>query len=165
MTTACYIPVALGSYVSFSAQNEAHRRRFTLTWFPNSSTSLCRPKSLNHCYTYYILSWSKEQSHSNYHITPAMRLINIKTYQLESFDNWETVPPYAILSHTWEQEEVLFRDITTDVTRKKQGWGKIVGASVEAEKLGIFYLWVDTCCIDKESSAELSMSINSMFAW
>jgi hypothetical protein len=67
-----------------------------------------------------------------------MRLINIKTYQLESFDNWDTVPPYAILSHTWEQEEVLFCDITTDVTKKKQGWAKIIGASIEAEKLGLF---------------------------
>jgi len=94
-----------------------------------------------------------------------MRLINIKTYQLESFDNWDTVPPYAILSHTWEQEEVLFRDITTDVTKRKQGWAKIIGASIEAEKLGLFYLWVDTCCIDKESSAELSQSINSIFTW
>ena len=96
-----------------------------------------------------------------------MRLINTKTFQLEIFDNWDTTPPYAILSHTWEQEEVLFHDITTDVDgmKKKRGWAKIQGASVEAEKLGILYLWVDTCCIDKTSSAELSLSINSMFAW
>ena len=97
-----------------------------------------------------------------------MRLINTQTHQLESFDNWDTVPPYAILSHTWEQKEILFCDIMptpTKATRKKQGWSKILGASAEAEKLGIFYLWVDTCCINKESSAELSMSINSMFAW
>jgi hypothetical protein len=44
-------------------------------------------------------------------------------------------------------------------------WSKIRGACDEAEKLGIFYVWVDTCCIFKESSAELSESINSMFAW
>ena len=94
-----------------------------------------------------------------------MRLINTKTFQLETFDNWENVPPYAILSHTWEQEEVLFCDITTDVEKKKRGWAKILGASFEANRLGLLYLWVDTCCINKESSAELSQSINSMFAW
>lgn len=27
------------------------------------------------------------------------------------------------------------------------------------------YAWIDTCCINKESSAELSEAINSMFAW
>ena len=27
------------------------------------------------------------------------------------------------------------------------------------------YVWVDTCCINKESSAELSEAINSMFKW
>ena len=94
-----------------------------------------------------------------------MRLINIKTLQLETFDNWDTVPPYAILSHTWEDGEVLFHDISTDLAKEKKGWSKILGSCVEAEKLGIFYLWVDTCCIFKESSAELSESINSMFAW
>lgn len=40
-----------------------------------------------------------------------MRLLNVKTYQLESFDDPETRPPYAILSHTWGQDEVLFEDI------------------------------------------------------
>jgi hypothetical protein len=98
VTAACYIPVALGSYVSFSAQNEARRRRFTLTCCLNFPTSLYRLKKLESLL--YIL-YSKlvpEQSCSNYQITPAMRLINIKTYQLESFDNWETVPPYAIMA-------------------------------------------------------------------
>jgi hypothetical protein len=94
-----------------------------------------------------------------------LRLINTKTHQLEIFYNWDQVPPYAILSHTWEEGEVIFHDISADVDKKKQGWGKILGACIEAEKLGIFYLWVDTCCIFKESSAELSESINSMFAW
>jgi hypothetical protein len=94
-----------------------------------------------------------------------MRLLNIKTYKLESFDNWDTVPPYAILSHRWEEEEVEFDDITSGSAETKRGWRKIAGACAEAAKLGIFYVWVDTCCIFKKSSAELSESINSMFAW
>jgi hypothetical protein len=120
-------------------------------------------------FVYIFSPWTSHNAlaHCHYRSTAAMRLINIKTYQLETFDNCDTTPPYAILSHTWEQEEVLFHDITTDADgmKKKRGWGKIQGASVEAEKLGILYLWVDTCCIDKTSSAELSQSINSMFAW
>ena len=30
---------------------------------------------------------------------------------------------------------------------------------------GLEYVWNDTCCIDKKSSAELSEAINSMFRW
>ena len=128
---------------------------------------LNRGMILHFVYSSPPLTSHNSLTHYHYASTPAMRLINIKTYQLETFDNWDTTPPYAILSHTWEQEEVLFHDITTDADgmKKKRGWGKILGASVEAEKLGIPYLWVDTCCIDKTSSAELSQSINSMFAW
>jgi len=94
-----------------------------------------------------------------------LRLMNVKTHQLETFNNWDQVPPYSILSHTWEEGEVIFHDISADVDKKKQGWSKILGACNESEQIGIFYLWVDTCCIFKESSAELSESINSMFAW
>jgi hypothetical protein len=32
-------------------------------------------------------------------------------------------------------------------------------------KIGLQYIWVDTCCIDKSSSAELLEAINSMFKW
>jgi hypothetical protein len=104
-----------------------------------------------------------------------MRLLNVETHQLESYVNWDTVPPYAILSHMWEEEEVLFHNIPSDCAKVKhgkvkhvkvkKGWSKILGACAEAEKPGIFHLWVDTCRIFKESSAELSESINSMFAW
>ena len=30
---------------------------------------------------------------------------------------------------------------------------------------GYSWVWVDTCCIDKSSSAELSEAINSMYLW
>lgn len=30
---------------------------------------------------------------------------------------------------------------------------------------GFAYVWVDTCCIDKKSSAELNEAINSMYKW
>ncbi|PVH75187.1 HET-domain-containing protein, partial [Cadophora sp. DSE1049] len=92
-----------------------------------------------------------------------MRLLNIKTFQLETF--FSDVPEYAALSHMWGDEEVTFQDLTVDFGRKKKGWNKILGSTIQAAKHGCDYVWIDTCCIDKTSSAELSEAINSMFRW
>ncbi|KAL6708236.1 hypothetical protein ACN47E_003420 [Coniothyrium glycines] len=77
------------------------------------------------------------------------------------------VPPYAILSHTWgpSREEVSFDDVTSDTYKTKTGYRKIVFCGRQAAIDGLDYFWVDTCCINKSSSAELSEAINSMFAW
>ncbi|KAH7141337.1 hypothetical protein B0J13DRAFT_585727 [Dactylonectria estremocensis] len=72
-----------------------------------------------------------------------MRLINVQTLKFEEFfDN--AVPEYAILSHTWGDAE----DAET---------------CNEARRHRLDYVWIDTCCIDKTSSPELSEAINSMF--
>lgn len=94
-----------------------------------------------------------------------MRLINCKTKQLEFFDNSEA-PPYATLSHTWDGDEVTFEDFH-DVEKRqaKQGWQKIRATCRIAQDDGLGYAWVDSCCINKQSSAELSEAINSMFTW
>lgn len=95
-----------------------------------------------------------------------MRLINIKTKRLEEFVS--EVPRYAILSHTWGDEEVIYQDFThlSDEARgQKKGFAKILKTCELAQKCGLKYAWVDTCCIDKSSSAELSEAINSMFRW
>jgi hypothetical protein len=159
-----------------------------------------------------------------------MRLLNIKTLKLESFHNAEVAPSYAILSHRWEDEEVLFEDVdekpgvqelrnlqrkleeterrldtlyrrfeagTQTSTQsdtisepsgsatvasnadssepsaqvhesqatKPKGWAKVLGCCKVADQCGISHVWIDTCCIDKSSSSELSESLNSMFAW
>lgn len=97
-----------------------------------------------------------------------MRLINTRTLELELFSDPVT-KPYAILSHTWEDDgEVSFQEIQNlsilDL-RKKKGFAKIEGICHLAIKANLNYAWVDTCCIDKTSSAELSEAINSMFKW
>src|SRR6187402_354821 len=95
-----------------------------------------------------------------------MRLINVSTLQLEEFMDGRHAPLFAILSHTWEQGEVTFQDFASpDVARQKQGYGKIEQTCKRAKASGIGYAWVDTCCIDKTSSAELTEAINSMFQW
>ena len=94
-----------------------------------------------------------------------MRLLNTKTVQLEEF-NEADCPRYAILSHTWGNGEVTFQELQQEKTpAQKAGYEKIVKTCREALARGLNYAWVDTCCIDKSSSAELSEVINSMFRW
>jgi len=93
-----------------------------------------------------------------------MRLINTASLKLEEF--FSEVPEYAILSHTWGTGEVSFQDwANLDEARRKDGYAKIEGGCRQAIKDGIKYLWVDTNCIDKTSSSELSEAINSMFSY
>ena len=95
-----------------------------------------------------------------------MRLLNIKTRKLEYFLG--DPPPYAILSHTWGPGEITLQDLDRDDLDQQSGWIKIVGfLKALARRLPepIEYAWIDTCCIDKTSSAELSEAINAMFLW
>ncbi|KAK2053173.1 heterokaryon incompatibility protein [Colletotrichum caudatum] len=94
-----------------------------------------------------------------------MRLINTNTLFLDEFYG-DDVPRYAIVSHTWSAGEVTFQDWKDPaVAREKKGFQKIELARAQALRDGLDYLWIDTCCINKDSSAELSEAINSMFAW
>ncbi|TPX17851.1 uncharacterized protein E0L32_002952 [Thyridium curvatum] len=94
-----------------------------------------------------------------------MRLLNVHTFQLVEFLGKK--PEYAILSHTWEKREILFEHMTqpTKSLKKRDGWDKVSNCCKQARTDGLGYVWIDTCCIDKSSSAELSEAINSMFAW
>lgn len=92
-----------------------------------------------------------------------MRLINTTTYRLKE----QVVPePYAILSHTWRHgEELSYTEFVRKRGKRKSGYRKIVGLCTLARSEGINHAWIDTVCIDKSSSAELSEAINSMFSW
>ena len=91
-----------------------------------------------------------------------MRLINVESYQL--WESVEPLKPYAILSHTWGKEEVGLHDMTDLPTAMaKRGWQKIEKSCELAHGMGLKYVWIDTCCIDKSSSAELAEAINSMY--
>lgn len=96
-----------------------------------------------------------------------MRLIDTATGKLVQ----HVTPPqrYAILSHTWGEDEVLFEDMAatslTSTTTAKEGYAKLAGAVKLAREDGFQFVWIDNCCIDKSSSSELSEAINSMFTW
>ena len=93
-----------------------------------------------------------------------MHLIDSNTLRLTWFPG--EAPPYAILSHTWGSEEVGFADFG-DLSKieTRASFQKIKLTCQQARRDDLGYAWVDTCCINKESSAELSEAINSMFRW
>ncbi|KAL7925175.1 heterokaryon incompatibility domain-containing protein [Trichoderma austrokoningii] len=93
-----------------------------------------------------------------------MRLLNTKSQDLEVFATHEEVR-YAILSHTWGSDEVTLDVLAKANNPDSKGWEKIRRSCQVAVQLGFDYIWIDTCCIDKTSSAELSEAINSMFQW
>jgi len=112
--------------------------------------------------------------------------IDRETEALREFDDEELAQTgYAILSHCWgkDKEEVKFSELdqlarmekeSRDEIRRRPGYKKIVATCRQARSGGIGpdgtqtpmdWVWVDTCCIDKSSSAELSEAINSMYRW
>lgn len=97
-----------------------------------------------------------------------MRLLNASTIELHEFFAEVQVPRYAILSHRWGEEEVSMQELKTfrpDSAQQSRGYTKIKRACALAERYELEYIWIDTCCIDKTSSAELSEAINSMYRW
>ncbi|KAI6808682.1 hypothetical protein KC332_g12995 [Hortaea werneckii] len=103
-----------------------------------------------------------------------MRLLKTGPYlsgkqQLQLIQVWrEDIPPFAVLSHTWSRnpdDEVLFADIKNGTAATKPAFGKVQDAIKAAMLDGYGYLWIDTCCIDKTSSVELSEAINSMYSY
>jgi hypothetical protein len=98
-----------------------------------------------------------------------MHLLEIKSpgeFSLTK-DLFDNIPQYAILSHTWgeEDQEATFNDFRTGVGKSKAGYRKIQFCAEQAARDGLQYFWVDTCCIDKSNNTELSEAINSMFRW
>ena len=82
---------------------------------------------------------------------------------------------YAILSHRWIGDTEVDYDEMVDLAkmqkgerdeiRERAGYKKILDTCLQAKKDGYDWAWVDTCCIDKRSSADLSEAINSMYRW
>ncbi|RDX49672.1 HET-domain-containing protein [Lentinus brumalis] len=102
-----------------------------------------------------------------------MWLLSTDRAELHFFTAPEDVGRYAILSHVWDRAEQSFKELrklekrcaaTGDVPRNLVG-DKIRRCCELAEQHGYKWVWIDTCCIDKSSSAELSEAINSMYRY
>jgi len=98
-----------------------------------------------------------------------MRLLNTHNVpELKEFicDD-DDIPPYAILSHTWEyDEEITLQGLSGPLAvAQRRGFLKIQQTCALAAQNSLEWAWVDTCCINKQASAELFEAINSMFRW
>lgn len=95
-----------------------------------------------------------------------MRLLNTESLQLEEVVSC-TDRSYAILSHTWAEDEVSLHEMRdpTPATMLKAGFKKVASFCEVALQHGFEYVWIDTCCIDKKNSTELSEAINSMYKY
>jgi len=93
-----------------------------------------------------------------------MRLLHTESLDVVQFSDAD-IPRYAILSHTWEEEEVTLQDMQGVHPTSKRGYDKVKRCCAFARANGFEYMWIDTCCIDKTNSVELSEAINSMYRW
>ncbi|KAI0738151.1 heterokaryon incompatibility protein-domain-containing protein [Daedaleopsis nitida] len=100
-----------------------------------------------------------------------MRLLDTHNFTIHFFDSPEAVPGgYAILSHVWGEGEQSYQDVQ-DIHARCAVSGEapcdLLSVKIRrfcelAEDHGYRWGWVDTCCIDKSSSEELSEAINAM---
>jgi hypothetical protein len=95
-----------------------------------------------------------------------MRLLNVYSLKLVEF-NKDKKPAYAIASHRWDEHEATFADVRDGQNTSTTGYQKVKDFAdyVKTHVQGVDWLWIDTCCINKESAAELSRAINLMFEW
>jgi len=94
-----------------------------------------------------------------------MHLVDTHTYCLMEVAD-EIAKQYAILSHQWDKKtgEITFRDMQKpNEASELKGFVKIRKTCKQAIKNRLRYVWVDICCINKESSAELNEAINSTY--
>ncbi|KAI4110235.1 MAG: hypothetical protein LQ345_007035 [Seirophora villosa] len=93
-----------------------------------------------------------------------MRLLNTSTLEFHDFFD-RKIPEYAILSHRWGSDEVSFKDFEDGIQQSRGGFAKIRECCNLASEHCYTWVWIDTCFIDKKSSAELTEAINSMYSW
>lgn len=93
-----------------------------------------------------------------------MRLLHTETLEFQEFFDGQT-PVYAILSHRWTGNEVSFEEFHRHKEQISPSFSKIKNCCRFARQEGYEWVWIDTCCIDKRSSADLTEAINSMYSW
>lgn len=81
-----------------------------------------------------------------------MRLLSSNTkgeFTLRTFHDERRLPPYAILSHTWvEDQEVTYDELVAGTGKRKAGYAKLRFCKERIDEDDLEYFWVDTCCID-----------------
>lgn len=77
-----------------------------------------------------------------------MRLIDTTTIEVQDFINDNEIPPYAILSHTWGNDEVTLQALrsrdSNPAIKSTKGYDKIIQCCRIASENGLRWAWVDT---------------------
>jgi len=94
-----------------------------------------------------------------------MRLLHVRDFTFKQFV--KQPPTYAILSHRWSEHEPSLKDIKHRNGKPSTAYNKVYGFAnyISAHLPQLEWIWVDSCCIDQKSAAELSEGVNRMFEW
>jgi hypothetical protein len=79
-----------------------------------------------------------------------MRLLNTSTLKVHEFHNEQAISPYAILSHTWGEEECTLHQMDQPDVKFKTGYLKIELCCRQAVQDGFEWAWVDTLVTYKQ---------------
>ncbi|KAK3623731.1 hypothetical protein LTR56_014697 [Elasticomyces elasticus] len=95
-----------------------------------------------------------------------MRLLNVQTLNFTEFSS--DVPKYVIASHRWTAgSEAKTKDVEKRRNTHSSGYKKVEGFAKYARDCiaDVEWFWIDTCCVNQESSQEVNEAVNSMFSW
>ncbi|THU94417.1 HET-domain-containing protein [Dendrothele bispora CBS 962.96] len=98
-----------------------------------------------------------------------LTLIDTHTIKPVVFEQTDTIPAYAVLSHQWSKigAEVTYEELVLvqSTTYQKSGYQKINAACQKALQDGYSYIWVDTCCIIQKDEKDLKENIPKMYGF
>lgn len=96
---------------------------------------------------------------------PTVLLFEISESCDERFNRRPTTSPNHNLTYFYLLSDRWRCFYTTSLEKAGNRPIKLNGCCVHAKRNGFHYVWIDTFCIDKASSTELSEAINSIFRW
>ncbi|KAF1972086.1 HET-domain-containing protein [Bimuria novae-zelandiae CBS 107.79] len=102
-----------------------------------------------------------------------IRLLHVVTLELKEFYDPKLYPAYAILSHRWKRRKEGGKLIDLEVSCEQlrdgsgcaEGLEKIRRACEAIREFPVEWIWIDSCCIDKNDAVEHTEAINSMYQW
>ncbi|TRX87731.1 hypothetical protein FHL15_011381 [Xylaria flabelliformis] len=103
-----------------------------------------------------------------------MHLLDTTTYELRSGSQITfRQEGYAVLSHRWVGQEITYDQLKDEIEGLRLNTAlartpqldKIRRATETARNLGIKWIWIDSCCINRANAIEETESINSMLKW
>lgn len=167
--------VALHMHLSYSTRCSVNRTR---GWFRHPHCIAQRPAyfriSFRPFHEYYSHSDEEPGLQLFTHVPEPsrLRLLSTKdlTFAKRPRRRGQNKSLYAILSHTWREngDEITYDDLLQkdrNAVVARSAWDKVNYTSKQARQDDLEFFWIDSCCINKSSSAELSEAINSMYAW